>query len=234
MACWDIVGKAADQARVRAARRSGTRVAPFLHLPVPASRPTLPTCTPTPIRLPARALEEVERGFDRGQVRPGRAVHRDGWPSAPPVRHRANRRLRSHDPRSGRESRRPAGRHPRTVHGRRRTPAGPRDRAVRPALVRRARPARRRRRDGAGRRPEHGADRHRRAADDQVRVRPRVGGSGGLDRPAQPRSCRRSARGQEDRRRWPRRSVPRSLRTATTARSGSPPTCSWRRVRRTS
>ena len=74
----------------------------------------------------------------------------------------------------------------------------------------------------------------RRAADDEVRVRPRARDGRGRDPPAEPRPGRRAAGGEEDRGAWPRPTTRRSHRTSTAGRSSARRPSSSRRAPRTS
>ena len=78
------------------------------------------------------------------------------------------------------------------------------------------------------------ADRDRRAADDQVRVRPRARNRRRLDPADEPRPGRRHPRRTRRSPRWPRRITRRSRRIFTAGRSSAPPTSSSRRAARIS
>ena len=198
------------------------------------SRATRPTSTRDPDLAAQRAAEYAALGFTAIKFDPAGAVRVVRSAAAVARRSRSLRALRRADPRGRRLALRPPVRDARAVHRRGRDPPGAAARALRSALVRGADAARVARGDGARRARDVDPDRDRRAADDEVRVRARARDGRRVDPADEPRSRRRAARGQEDRRDG---GVPlRADRTAPLqrARRSAPPTSSWRRARRTS
>ena len=199
MACWDIVGKAVGKpvyellgGRVHEKLRSYTYLYPR------GGRRDLRLRRPRARRDPRRRVRRA--GFHRGQVRPGRPLHRVRPAPALPRDARAQRALRPPAARGGRLPLRSSVRDPRPAHAGRRDPPRAPARALRPALVRGADAARDARGDGQGRARDHDPDRDRRAAHHQVRVRARARDRRRLDPADGARPGRRPARGQEDRR----------------------------------
>ena len=240
MACWDIVGKAhGEPVYELLGGRVHDRLRTYTYLYPDAATTAADVYQDTavytdPSVAAERAAEEVEPGLHRREVRPGRALHGLRRPHAAAGGHRSQRAVLRGDPRGGRHEGRPAVRHPRPVHRGRRDPSRPGARAVRPAVVRGADAAGERRGDGPGRPPDVDPDRHRRAAHDQVRVRPGARGPGRGDPADGPRPLRRASSRPRRSPPSPRPTTPRSPRTSTAGRSRRWPTSSSPPARPTS
>ena len=203
--------------------------------------------TPTSIRIPAAstprmsagknvyndpdlaaecAARYVEQGFNAVKLDPaGPYTAFDGH--QPRLdRHRPVGPHGEGDPRGGRHQGRHPVRHAWPVHRVGRAAHGARHRALRSAVVRGAGAARHAGSDGAGGARHVDPDRHRRAADHQIRVRPRHREP--RRRPScSPISAAPAASSKPRRSRpWPRPTTSRSRRTAIAGRSSARPTSS--------
>ena len=198
MACWDIVGKAVGKPVYELlGGRVHERLRGYTYLyrePGDATDVYL-----DPDLAGRRAAEYVARGIHRAQVRSGGPLH-DLRPAAAGARGaRPLRALPPNGARGGRRPLRPAVRDARPVHAVRRDPAREAARGIRAALVRGADAARAAGGDGTGRARDLDPGRDRRAADDEVRVRPRARDRCSVDPAAESRPRRRPAGGEEDR-----------------------------------
>ena len=197
MACWDIVGKDAGKPVYDLlGGRVHDRIRTYTYLYPADGRPDVYT---DPAQAAEQAAFEVERGFTAVKFDPaGPYTAFDGHqPSLDDIDRSVA--ITGADPRGGRVEGRPAVRHARPVHRCRGDPAGAAAGAVRSAVVRGADAARPARGDGTGGPPDLDPGGHRRATDDDHRVRRTRPPSGGGDLAAEPRSVRRDARRQEDR-----------------------------------
>ena len=198
MACWDIVGKAVGKPVYELlGGKVHERLRGYTYLyrePGDATDVYL-----DPDLAAERAAEYVARGFTALKFDP--AGHYTTFDPRQPGLEELDRceRYLANGARGGRRPLRPALRDARPVHPVRRDPAREAARAIRPALVRGADAARAAGGDGAGRARDLDPDRDRRAADDEVRVRPRARDRRRLDPAAESRPRRRPAGGEEDR-----------------------------------
>ena len=216
MACWDIIGKAVEQPVYNLlGGKVHERLRSYSYLyPLPGEGDDF---YHDPVRSAERAAEYVAQGFTGLKFDPlgGYSAFDPRQPTQELAR--AHRGTRAPGPRGRRSEGGFADRNAWTVHGLGRDPARAPARSVRSAVVRRTRASRNARANGHRRARHEHPDRDRRAPDDQIRVRARAR-ERRREHPAnESRSCRRFARGKENR--GARRSALRANRTASVLRT---------------